>query len=92
MNNSTKRAIRTAVQGLFALAAVLLVAVPIVGQALPAVAAIGGSVAVAAATLAKLWNALEDKGLIPSWLRDADSVGTTDANDYFKVGKEYLPS
>lgn len=69
MNESTKRTIRTVAQMLVS----LLVAIPVIVFALPAdVQAEPVVLAVLAwvAVVTKVWNALEDAGVIPAWLRD----------------------
>lgn len=72
MNESTKRTIRTVAQMLVS----LLVAIPVIVFALPSdVQAEPVVLAVLAwvAVVTKAWNALEDAGVIPAWLRDTDA-------------------
>lgn len=70
MSDSTKRAIRTALQVLIA----LLTAIPTIASSAPNVVVIVQVVAVAAA-LSKIINSLEDSGLLPSWLTNLPVVG-----------------
>lgn len=70
MTDSTKRTIRTAVQVLLAVCAAIAIAVPIVGAQFGASAAVGGIALGLAATVTKVWNALENARIIPSWLKD----------------------
>jgi hypothetical protein len=67
MSNSTKRAIRTLLHVLVAVAA----AVPAVVANLPAWEVLGQVVAVAG-VVSKVHNSLETSGLVPEWLKGDD--------------------
>lgn len=70
MNDSTKRAIRTFVQAVLGVAAAVAVAVPLLPPGGQRYAAVVAGAAVVAATISKVWAALEDSGKLPDWLRD----------------------
>jgi hypothetical protein len=68
MNDSTRRALRTAYQFLVACIGI----VPILALALPQSSPLAAKLAVVLGFLAvatKVVNALEDRGLIPAWLK-----------------------
>lgn len=72
MTDSTRRSLRTAYQTVIgALAAIgaLVAFIPTLQATFPEVAAIAVTVAAGAAAVSKVINALEDKGLIPAWLK-----------------------
>lgn len=71
MTDSTKRAIRTGVQTLLGLVAAVAILVPIIGDQYPALAGVGAAALAFTVAVTKCWNALEEAGLIPSWLKDA---------------------
>lgn len=68
MSNSTKKAIRTLAQGLLAFALVIPVLVPALDLQ-GDMEAVGLLLVGAAAAITKGWNALEDAGVLPEWLK-----------------------
>lgn len=70
MTDSTKRAIRTGVQTLLGIVAAVAILVPIIGDQYPALTGIGAAALGFTVAVSKAWNALEEAGLIPSWLKD----------------------
>lgn len=75
MNDSTKRAIRTFVQAVVGAAAAIAVAVPLLPAGGQRYAAIVAGAALVAATISKVWAALQAAGKIPPWLLDHDPAG-----------------
>jgi hypothetical protein len=77
LSESTKKGLRTIYQAIPALA----VAIPVLLATLPTnwvrITTIGASVAGAIAVAVKIINALEDKGVIPAFLRDVDTTTVT---------------
>lgn len=69
MSDSTKRAIRTLVQCVLGVSAAIAVAIPLLPPSTGRTAAIIAGAGLAAATIAKIWAALEDAGKIPPWLK-----------------------
>lgn len=82
MKDSTKRALRTLVQAIIAAAA----AAPVVMSLLPTdndnILKIEGAVVAGAAIVSKLVNVLEERGLLPEWLKSSSNVGTHEVTDY----------
>jgi len=76
MNESTKRALRTLLQGVLALAVIAPVLVTVAPQS-TALAAVASSVVAATALVSKVYNTLESKGVLPEFLKGADSVEDT---------------
>lgn len=81
MNDSTRRTIRTVYQTAVALLTTVPVLLVIVLDALPEgsdikvrVAAIAASILAGVAAVTKILTALEDRGIIPAWLK-ADPTG-----------------
>jgi len=79
VNDSTKRTVRTFVQFVVSAAAVLPAAVLLLPPSTGRVAAALTGAVVVATAVTKLWNTLEDKGIIPTWLKPDDSPGWDDA-------------
>jgi hypothetical protein len=81
LSDSTRRSLRTLYQGLLS----LLVAVPLISLYVPTgasrLAVIAASVVAAAAVITKIINALEDKGLIPAFLKAPASDGAKPVPD-----------
>lgn len=81
MSNSTKRAIRTAVQAVFGVLAGLAILLPLIGSGLgvPALVAAGATVVTVSAGVSKAWALLEVTGRIPAWLNHADTTAEVTA-------------
>jgi hypothetical protein len=75
MNDSTRRAIRTVLDVVPAILAVLVVAVPLLDLDAETVAKVGALVGAVTVALAKVRNALEDSGAIPALLKAPPSPG-----------------
>lgn len=78
---STKRTLRTIYQGIVAFLASAATVLPVVMNMLPTnaswastVAAVGAGVLAVLVIVTKILTALEDRGLIPGWLRTKDPV------------------
>lgn len=69
MSDSTKRTVRTFVQFVVSAAAVLPAVVLLLPPGDRRVAAALAAVVVVATTITKVWNLLEDRGVIPPWLK-----------------------
>jgi hypothetical protein len=76
VNDSTRRTIRTVYQTTVALLTIVPVLLVVVLDALPEgsdlkvkVAAIGASILAGVAAVTKILTALEDRGIIPAWLK-----------------------
>lgn len=72
MSESTKRAIRTFVQAVLGVSAAVAVALPLLPPSTGRTAAIIAAAGVVAATIAKVWAALDERGILPSWLLATD--------------------
>jgi len=84
MNDSTRRSLRTLYQGIVALLTIVPVLLSIVLPLLPPgtdltvkVGAIAASVLAGLAVVTKVINALEDRGLIPAWLKGDTPIDAT---------------
>jgi hypothetical protein len=81
MNDSTKRAIRTFVQAVLGIAAAVAVALPLFPPSTGRTAGIIAGTGVVAATVAKIWNALDERAMLPDWLT-ASSAPVPDEEAY----------
>ena len=68
MSESTKRTVRTLYQGIIALVTTVPAIIAVLPDGLPFEAQLA-SVVAGIAVVTKVLNVLEDKGLIPAWLR-----------------------
>ena len=76
MSDSTKRTIRTLVQLIISAAAVLPAVVLLMPAGDERIAAALAFLVVVATTVTKVWNLLEDRGIIPVWLKpDTGKLG-----------------
>lgn len=69
MKTSTKRTLRTIYQGVIALVTTVPAIIAVLPDGLPFEAKLA-SVVAGIAVVTKVLNVLEDKGLIPAWLKD----------------------
>jgi hypothetical protein len=72
--DSTRRALRTALHTLVAAAPVILVVVPALHLPPGPLAAVGGALVTAAGLVSKAVNVLEDRGLLPAWLKGSSPL------------------
>lgn len=87
MTDSTRRAIRTALDLIPAILAALLVLVPVLGLDAETVAKAGAVIGAITLALAKIRNALEDAGLIPALLKAPASGGANPVPDDAGAGE-----
>ena len=83
LSDSAKRSLRT----IYQLLLTLIVAVPAIVVLVPAGSEVAPYVvafAAAVAGVARLVNALEDRGLIPAWLKGDSAPAVPDAGDVFE--------
>lgn len=68
MKESTKRALRTAYQGAIALVTLVPALLAVLPADSPLAVKLGGAVA-SVAVVSKVLNVLEERGLIPAWMK-----------------------
>lgn len=77
LTESTKKALRTAYQAVLALIVIIPVIVGVMPNQAGPIATVALSLVAAVGFATKVINALEDRGMIPAWLRQVDTTVVT---------------